>query len=155
MNYTKLIERLSKAGYDMHTDVYALLPEAVSAIEALQAENERLKKLVCWNQEQREIDLATGKAENDTLQSQLDAMSKGEPRFWYDEDMGELYSFSDNRPVDGLTPLYAAPKALASLTDERVTEIYIEVCADWVNRYNRPLIFARAIEAAHGLGGTP
>lgn len=37
------------------------------------------------------------------------------------------------------------------LTDERVTDIYNEVCADWVNRYNRPLSFARAIEAAHGI----
>ena len=47
------------------------------------------------------------------------AQQAQEPRFWYDEDMGELYSFHDNKPVDGLTPLYAAPKAMAPLTDEQ------------------------------------
>jgi cell division septum initiation protein DivIVA len=47
-----LIERLRKAGYDPKINVYALLPEAADAIEALQAENERLKeKLESWKDE--------------------------------------------------------------------------------------------------------
>lgn len=39
-------------------------------------------------------------------------------------------------------------EARVPLTNERITELYNEACADWENRYDRPVVFARAIEAA-------
>ena len=61
-----LIERLRKAGYDPKINVYALLPEAVDAIEALQAENERLKRdVACHDDMSNEI--AFLRSERDAL----------------------------------------------------------------------------------------
>jgi hypothetical protein len=47
----ELIERLQKAGYDIHIDVYSLLPEAVLAIETLQAKLEAANQLAQLNGE--------------------------------------------------------------------------------------------------------
>ena len=57
-------------------------------------------------------------------------------------------------PKNKLTPLYTAPPQRQSLTDEQLAAIYAEK-----PRYHYPPIcstdieFARAIEAAHGIGG--
>ena len=40
-------------------------------------------------------------------------------------------------------------EARVPLTNERITELYNEACADWKNRYDRPVAFAHLIEAAH------
>lgn len=81
--------------------------------DQLQAENEQLEHEKHEDSELWRKSILEREQQISALQSQLDAMGKGEPRFWYDEDMGELYSFNDNKPVEGLTPLYAAPEALA------------------------------------------
>jgi hypothetical protein len=44
------------------------------------------------------------------IQQALAAPTVQEPKFWYDEEMGELYSPGDDRP-DGCTPLYTTPPA--------------------------------------------
>jgi hypothetical protein len=51
-----------------------------------------------------------------------------------------------------IVPLYTSPPAQRKpLTDEEITAIYNKTCEDWTNRYDRPVVFARAIEAAHGI----
>jgi hypothetical protein len=53
--------------------------ELLDALEAQAAEIERLKKLVVWNQEQREIDLAIGEKERNALRAELAALKAQEP----------------------------------------------------------------------------
>jgi hypothetical protein len=43
------------------------------------------------------------------------------------------------------------PAPAQPLTDEQITAIYNKTCKDWTNRYDRPVVFARAIEAAHNI----
>jgi hypothetical protein len=49
----------------------AKIIELLDALEAQAAEIERLKNLVVWNQEQREIDIAIGRKECDELRAEL------------------------------------------------------------------------------------
>lgn len=193
----------ANAGMDEQDPMWIAMNEAraalQAAIEALQGENERLKKQEIERLLRIETQVDGLIAERDALAAELaviklqvpsaltnllayvlqdDMHNRLTPRVIdiaytaftlakqpNTEDGGASDWFNDTKPSitkliaklqkDLAEELDAAPKAQEPLTEERVTEIYNEVCADWVNRYNRPLIFARAIEAAHGIGGTP
>jgi hypothetical protein len=81
------------------------------------------------------------------------------PKFWYDEEMGELYSPGDDRP-DGCTPLYDTPPAqpAVSLTDEQIDKLNC-VYPLWDDGESCTIMgikeFTRAIEAAHGIAAAP
>lgn len=137
--------------------------DAIASIKAdrdqLQAENERLTQdrdewrdsTIAANQnaaseEKRRREMQD---QRDALQAKLDELGKGEPRFWYDEDMGELYSFGDNLPVDGLTPLYAAPKAPEPLTDAQCNG---RNCSAFNGRSHSPECIADHNECVGGFG---
>jgi len=122
-----------------------------SAIEELQAENERLKADV------NTLSVAYGSAvvERDALQSRLDAIGNGEAVAYGDaarrrgKQVGALWQFDDL----GLSMFvgeiigqrYAAPKELAPLTDEQIVDIAKAL------RMPFNMEFIRAIEAAHGI----
>jgi hypothetical protein len=175
MTYTKLIERLNKipvsatdwktveetvaaidaltlrAGNGYSAKIEALIAER----DALQAENERLTMRLKLTSDT----MNSYNMQRAALSEQLDAMGKGEAVAYIqtqkggevelvwdkDEELeGELYAYS---------PLYAAPKALAPLTDEQIDEIWLRIS----DEYDRTCEgyeshnFARAIEAAHGI----
>jgi hypothetical protein len=73
MTTPTLIERLIALGRGP-----CIFWEAADELKAQAAEIERLKKLVVWNQEQRELDLAIGKKERDALRAELAAL-KAQP----------------------------------------------------------------------------
>lgn len=148
-------------------------------IAEMQAENERLKQ---DRDEWRDATIAANQnATNETrrredmqeqrdtwrrmftdLQSRLDAMGKGDAvgvvqhlHELNDEWVGKL-------PIG--TPLYAAPKVLAPLTDEQIEQAVKTYGVSWTGYreddhgfYTIPVLspyhyqFARAIEAAHGI----
>ena len=56
------------------------------------------------------------------------------------------------RALDPLKKALEHPAAVP-LADEQITAIYDNVCGDWTDRYDRPVVFARAVEAAHKIGG--
>jgi uncharacterized small protein (DUF1192 family) len=95
-----------------------------------------------------------------TLQSRLDAMGKGEPVVYV--SAYELEQFSKvndfmaatlrKHPTDGRVALYAAPKALAPLTNEQMEK------GQWDDGTSCTADFyegARFAEKHHGIGGTP
>lgn len=150
-----------------------------SAIEALQAESTYLKQIAELNA-QIAIDL---KAERDQLQAQLDAMGKGEPVGWFVDVTVHGKSVGDFQlaareywgDYSVCQPLYAAPKALAPLTDEQMrdafahalTDVYVctRVWSAWSYGTMTEDDFSPAsecdevldslVQAAHGIGGTP
>jgi hypothetical protein len=111
-DYTKLIERLNKI--PVSVEDWKTVEETVAAIDALQSQlDTAIQSSAHWQHQCTE------------LQAKLDAMGKGEAVAYIqtqkggevelvwdkDEELeGELYAYS---------PLYAAPKALAPLTDEQ------------------------------------
>lgn len=118
MTYTKLIERLREEAVHPSVTVQMRLiaMEAADAIEALQAENERLTVARDINKRMRDLHFA----EKNALQAKLDAMGKGEPvayRAWFDADNGARWLFTlwpeEERLDVEWEPLFAAPKALA------------------------------------------
>ena len=139
-----------------------------SAIEALQKEVSTLDVLLeeCkmdWSGDVTQLK-AEHKHEIDALQSKLDAMGKGEPvaHVYAIERTGRpLVAWDDARGVGLGDKLYAAPKALApeSLTNEQIQKILRRFgwCVDGIGEYTnqKQVTFARVIEAAHGIGGTP
>lgn len=164
-DYT-LIERMKLTNqFEPNADVST--DEVVSAIEALQsklgdaiqssahwqhqfteaqAENERLKEqIACFVNGQNQL-FEVAKIledERDSLQSRLDALSKGEPIYqylmgdgsWIDQTK-HSYDYNRNHAPNAVVRIvYAAPKALAPLKDE-----------PWM---------VKAIDEAYGIGGTP
>ena len=128
---------------------------AQTAIEELQGENERLKREL----EISKLDAKEWYSQADALQAKLDAMGKGEPVAFMDQ-WGEVFR-NEADAADHMegepTKLYAEPKALAPLTDERIDELADTAFTDYMEDRNddHDRAFARAIEAAHGIGGTP
>lgn len=200
----KLAERLRDDTARHDDESRRLCNEAADAIEALQAENERLN--AGWqrvNQEALQANLTVQdqakeivllcddlkyiagiarrsgmpvdddtlkvraailgavqilEAERDALQSQLDAMGKGEPVAWQFRTNGKHWHVVQVCPPDDaydkgtLSPLYAAPKAMAPLTDEQV------YFGQWDDGSGSSADFregARFAERHHGIGGTP
>jgi hypothetical protein len=82
-------------------------------------------------------------------------MSKEAMKLALDELITEYHmeNTSFARRVDGIfkDALAEQPAQRKPLTDEEITAIYNKTCEDWTNRYDRPVVFARAIEAAHGI----
>lgn len=137
-----------------------------SAIEALQKEVSTLDVLLeeCkmdWSGDVTQIK-AEHKHEIQAMQAKLAAMGKVEPVAWQFRTNGKHWHVVQVCPPDDaydegtLSPLYAAPKALAPLTDEQLRQMRTDARAseDCANEYWF-ILFARAIEAAHGIGGTP
>ena len=121
MKHTELIERL-RAGSGGMKHWQELESEAADAIEALQAENERLEHEKHEDSELWRKSILEREQQISALQSQLDAMGKGEAvahRAWFDADNGARWLFTlwpeEERLDVEWEPLYAAPKALAPL----------------------------------------
>ena len=72
-----------------------------------------------------------------------------EPVAWYDEEMDSAYTASElgDGNTDGLEPLYTHPQAREPLTDEQIDALWHDA-APYYDHHD----FARAIEAAHGIG---
>lgn len=125
-----------------------------SAIDALQAENERLKAEKAGLEHVKNA----FELQMQTLQSQLDTMGKVEPvGFVAPHDLKTLREgypatvvmLPSNKRTE---PLYAAPKARTPLTDE---QIYF---GQWDDGSGSSADFregARFAERHHGIGGTP
>ena len=112
-------------------------------IDALKAENERLKERTqillndcnTWAQEVKKEQRLSFRDERDALKAENERLK------------AEREALRDSaKEVVRLRDAFAAK--LVPLTKERITELYNEACADWKNRYDRPVVFARAIEAA-------
>jgi hypothetical protein len=150
MTDTKLIERLN--GF---RDYIPDAGEAADAIEALQSKlGDAIRSLANWQHQCTE------------LQAKVDAMGKGEAvayRAWFDADNGARWLFTlwpeEERLDVEWEPLYAAPKALAPLTDEQIYNVFAATVEDaepfselvgdpiWAEAVE----ITRAIEAAHGI----
>ena len=173
-DYTKLIERLRKAarhdsvfGDDVREHASEQAAEAIEALQAectehkenavrnarqavafraerdqLQAENERLKK----NNGIIYTEVLQLRNERDALAAELAGLKAQEPVGWIDD--GGMLFWRDVPLPDG-SDLFSAPKALAPLTDKQIYDM-----AD-ADQHGGAMSFARAIEAAHGIGGTP
>ena len=164
---------LEECKMDWSGDVTQIKAEHKHEIEALQAEVERLDK----ENTDSLVSLATAIQHRDgfrkqldylrhemddleedysNLQSKLDAMGNGEPVGFVAPH--ELKDLSEGFPATVVmfrsnkrtVPLYAAPKALAPLTRKQVSDLD-EEGVFLGNIYE----ITKAIEAAHGIGGTP
>jgi len=188
MTYTKLIERLREGQtHDFATgnllDQSVVMDEAADAIEALIAERDALKSklgdairsLANWQHqctelqaENERLELALEKAcrKSEELQSQLDAMGKGEAIYqfkrgdgsWFDQTKAS-YDYNVKCGVSGLRIVYAAPKALTPLTDEQIYNVFaatVEDAEPFAELVGDPIWaevveITRAIESAHGI----
>jgi len=146
-----------------------------SAIEALQAENERLQSALAQCRDafpipaqgsplEQDWAAAMGEPESvpDFVKASLDAMGKGEPvGFVAPHDLKTLREgypatvvmLPSNKRTE---PLYAAPKALAPLAIP--TDVLEAAVNMQTNHYRGPLAWAvKVIDfvADHGIGGTP
>lgn len=117
-----------------------------SAIEALQAENERLTLERDVNKRMRDMHFA----EKSALQSRVDAMGKGEPVAY---SVGNTLKWHEGKGMTN-AQLYAAPKALAPLTQPEVVEAFCNTRhnTQYVSVFDAGVRFA---ERHHGIGGTP
>lgn len=106
-------------------------------------------------------------AERDALAAKLQALQEQEPVAYKVEgsDGTKVWAkntasvFAKHYPTLNTTPLYTAPKALEPLTEERIQKILRRFgwCIDGIGEYTnqKQVAFARAIEAARGIGGQP
>ena len=134
--------------------------------DALQGENERLLREVV-NRNQRALDgdkavkvLDTTVTELEALRAKLDEWQRQEPVGHFLSNYGEEGLWlCCKAEIKGMTePLYAAPKALEPLTDDRIGELQVEhlYLSDDGYSIRGQWEFARAIEASHGITkGTP
>ena len=77
----------------------------------------------------------------------LDPRNKPEPVAWWDAKLGVF----DEKQFDQLQPLYTSPPKRQPLTDKKISDLWCEVSnTDYVTADTH--VFARAIEAAHGIG---
>lgn len=127
-----------------------------SAIEALQAECAEHKENAIRN---ARIAVSI-RAERDALQAKLDAMGKGGPVAWQFRTNGKHWHVVQVCPPDDaydkgtLSPLYAAPKALAPNV-AWLSNVIRQV--DGNNKMGAGALAEKIVEAisAHGIGGTP
>ena len=80
----------------------------------------------------------------DTLALALDALEQIQPSGLTTPYVVRLRA----RAITAIKQAQEPVEARVPLTGDRITELYNEACADWKNRYDRPVVFARAIEAA-------
>jgi len=171
MTYTKLIEQMRVIGGNCVL--------AADAIEALQSKlGDAIRSLANWQHQCTELQAENErlKAEREALrdsanevvrlreqlQSRLDAMGKGEAvayRAWFDADNGARWLFTlwpeEERLNVEWEPLYAAPKALAPLTDEQIEHLVDISYKHWQDKTTFDIAAVRADFRAHGIGGTP
>lgn len=136
-----------------------------SAIEALQAENERLKaQWAEWSDSLNSV-----MKQRNALRAQLEEMQRQAPVALEDEMLDTAISWCDSNGINvlGLEELSSliqslcitvrdtSPKALEPLTDERIDELEDAAFRDYmegrIDCYTYAV--ARAIEAAHGIFG--
>jgi hypothetical protein len=156
-------------------DLKSIPRQAASAIEALQAENERLQSALSQCRDafpipakgsplEQDWAAAMGEPESvpDFVKASVDAMGKGEAvayRAWFDADNGARWLFTlwpeEERLDVEWEPLYAAPKALAPLTQEQVVEGFCNTPhqVQYVAVFDAGVRFAEAAHGIHAKGG--
>lgn len=177
-DYTKLIERLRKAGYDMHTDVYALLPEAVSAIDALQSKlGDAIRSLANWQHQFTEAQAENERLKQDrdewrdsTIAANANAASEEKRRREMQDQRDQLQSQLDSMgkgAPDGNALLQAIARGWCSEKNSgKVMDALLALAIrDEVQKlYAAPKALAplkdepwmvKAIDEAYGIGGTP
>lgn len=80
-------------------------------------------------------------------------MNSNEPVAWLTKDDGDGLWYSTNfKKSDDDKPLFTSPPKRQPLTDKKISDLWCEVSnTDYVTADTH--VFARAIEAAHGIGG--
>lgn len=163
-DYENLMDEFAEAQKLTFSERHKARAALKSAIEALAAENERLNK----NNGLIYTEVLQLRNERDALQAKLNAMGKGEPVGFMspqqlelikdpEDESGHYIPLRKTAAGNFVMALYAAPKALAPLTDKQLfaNDDLLTINAHHIGDFNIVRKITRAVEAAHGIGGTP